>query len=145
MKNNKIVIAVDFDGTCVTHNYPELGKDIGAVPILKRLVEKGHKLILYTMRSNHNQEKLLENGYKIHKGDFLQQAIDWFVDNDIPLYAIQRNPTQDEWTQSPKCYANLYIDDAALGCPLIYNINISDRPFVDWEIVEQLLIIKRIL
>lgn len=145
MKNNKIVIAVDFDGTCVTHNYPELGKDIGAVPILKRLVDKGHKLILYTMRSNENEEKLLENGYKIHKGDFLQQAIDWFVDNDIPLYAIQRNPTQDEWTQSPKCYANLYIDDAALGCPLIYNINISDRPFVDWERVEQLLIVKGLL
>ena len=39
-------IAVDFDGTCVTHAYPEIGNDIGAVPILKRIVERGHKLIL---------------------------------------------------------------------------------------------------
>jgi hypothetical protein len=25
------IIAVDFDGTCVTHEYPSIGKDIGAV------------------------------------------------------------------------------------------------------------------
>lgn len=43
-------IAIDFDGTCVTPEYPEIGKDIGAVPVLKRLVENGHKLILHTMR-----------------------------------------------------------------------------------------------
>jgi hypothetical protein len=34
-----IVIAVDFDGTCVTHEYPRVGQDIGAVPVLKKLVE----------------------------------------------------------------------------------------------------------
>jgi len=33
----------------------------------------------------------------------------------------------------------LYIDDAALGCPLIYNPEISDRPFVDWAKVEEML------
>ena len=44
-------IAIDFDGTCVTHDYPEVGKDIGAVPVLKRLIDAGHKLILHTMRS----------------------------------------------------------------------------------------------
>ena len=37
---------------------------------------------------------------------------------------------------SPKCYAQLYIDDAALGCPLIYDPEISDRPFVNWNEVE---------
>ena len=44
-------IAVDFDGTCVTHDYPRIGKEIGATKVLKRLVEAGHKLILNTMRS----------------------------------------------------------------------------------------------
>ena len=45
-----MVIAVDFDGTCVTHAFPKIGEDIGAVPVLKRLVKAGHKIILYTMR-----------------------------------------------------------------------------------------------
>ena len=44
-------IAVDFDGTCVTHEYPNIGKDIGAVPVLKKLTDSGHKIILNTMRS----------------------------------------------------------------------------------------------
>ena len=43
-----MIIAVDFDGTCVTHDYPRVGKDIGSVPVLKRLVEEGHQLIIWT-------------------------------------------------------------------------------------------------
>lgn len=46
-----MIIAVDFDGTVVSHEYPHIGEDIGAVPVLKELVAAGHKLILYTMRS----------------------------------------------------------------------------------------------
>jgi predicted mannosyl-3-phosphoglycerate phosphatase (HAD superfamily) len=46
-----MIIAVDFDGTCVTHEYPRIGRDIGAAPVLKRLTDAGHKLILWTMRS----------------------------------------------------------------------------------------------
>ena len=33
-----MVIALDFDGTVVTHEYPYIGEDIGAVPVLKELV-----------------------------------------------------------------------------------------------------------
>ena len=119
MKN--LTIAVDFDGTCVTHSYPYIGKDIGSVPVLKELVDRGHQLILWTMRS----------------GKQLEDAVNWFSENDIPLYGVQRNPTQDSWTSSPKAYAQLYIDDAALGCPLSWNPEISDRPFVNWEIVKK--------
>ena len=118
---NKLIIAVDFDGTCVTHAYPYVGKDIGSVPVLKELVDHGHQLILWTMRS----------------GKQLVDAVNWFSENDIPLYGVQRNPTQDSWTSSPKAYAQLYIDDAALGCPLSWNPEISDRPFVNWEIVKK--------
>ena len=114
-------IAVDFDGTCVTHDYPRVGKDIGAVPVLKMFVESGHKLILNTMRS----------------GKELADAVQWFKDNGIPLYGANENPTQKQWTASPKVYANLYIDDAALGCPLKMNPNISGRPFVDWDYILQ--------
>lgn len=113
---------IDYDGTCVTHAYPYIGKDIGAVPVLKELVEKGHRLILWTMRS----------------GQTLDDAVEWFKSNDIPLYGIQRNPTQDSWTSSPKAYAQQYIDDAALGCPLI-------NGHVDWVAVRNLLVEKGIL
>lgn len=116
-------IAVDFDGTCVTHEYPRVGKDIGAVPVLKKLVDSGHHIILNTMRS----------------GKELVDAVQWFADNDIPLYGANENPTQKEWTLSPKVYAHLYIDDAALGCPLRFDRAVSSRPFVDWEVVDTYL------
>lgn len=131
-------ICVDFDGTCVTHDYPKVGKDIGAAKVLRKLVENGHKLILWTMRCDSEVESgLFESG--------LTDAVNWFNQNQIPLYGIQRNPTQDTWTKSPKAYAQLYIDDAALGCPLKYNKEMSDRPFVDWEEVERILYIKGLI
>jgi hypothetical protein len=45
------IIVVDFDGTCVSHEYPRVGRCIGAQKVLTRLVEDGAKLILFTMRS----------------------------------------------------------------------------------------------
>ena len=45
-----MIIAVDFDGTCVSHDYPYIGKEIGAAPVLRELVAAGHDLILFTMR-----------------------------------------------------------------------------------------------
>ena len=117
-------IGIDFDGTCVTHEYPQIGYDIGAVPVLKRFVAEGHLLILNTMRS----------------GKELQDAVDWFKEHEIPLYGINEDPDQKQWTLSPKVYANLYIDDAALGCPLKFDKNLSDNPFVDWEVVDKVII-----
>lgn len=121
-----MVIAVDFDGTCVRHEYPKVGSDIGAVPVLKRLVSEGHNLILYTMRS----------------GSELTDAVNWFKVNEIPLYGIQYNPDQAKWTSSNKCYAQLYIDDAALGAPLKLDKDPDiehSRPYIDWQSVELIL------
>jgi len=132
-------IAIDFDGTCVTSDYPLVGKDIGAVPILKKLVENGHQLILFTMRSNIPYTK--GNGKEIKDvpaGNYLDDAVNWFKDNGIELFGINNNPTQKDWTLSPKAYAHLYIDDAALGAPLVYDKH--DRPYIDWKKVEQILI-----
>ena len=119
-------IVVDFDGTVVTHEYPMMGKDIGAVPILKELVSNGHQLILFTMRS----EKGVKSG-KFKSG--LTDAVNWYKENDIPLFGIQTNPTQHEWTDSPKAYGQLIIDDAAAFAPLKYDSNYSNRPFIDWD------------
>jgi len=130
-------IAVDFDGTCVTHEYPKVGEDIGAVPVLKALVEKGHRLMLWTMRGN----KPTSEGVNT-----LQDAVDWFKKNDILLWGINENPEQKSsgWTNSNKQYAQLYIDDTALGCPLMYDWGI-ERPFVNWREVEKMLKEKGIL
>jgi hypothetical protein len=111
-----MIIAIDFDGTCTTHEYPNIGKDIGAVPVLREIIKAGHQLVLNTMRS----------------GKQLKEAVDWFRKNDIPLYGVNGIPDQKSWTDSPKVYANLYIDDFALGCPLINDLGMSDRPYVDW-------------
>ena len=69
----------------------------------------------------------------------LTEAVNWFKENGIPLYGIQTNPSQSKWTSSPKSYAPLMIDDSALGCPLKRDPQLSDRPFVDWELAEKLL------
>lgn len=130
-----MIIAVDFDGTCVTHAFPEVGKDIGAIPVLKALVAKGHRLILYTMRDDRK--------YKGHHP--LNESIQWFTKNGIELYCFNSNPTQGTWSKSPKVFAHLYIDDAALGIPLKFDEQMSERPFVDWEKVEQLLKEKEII
>ena len=122
-----MLIAVDFDGTCVKFAYPKIGGDIGAVPVLQRLVKAGHQLILNTMRD----------------GDELAQAVQWFKDNNIELYGANQNPTQHTWTTSPKVYAQLYIDDAALCIPLIHPK--VGSPYVDWEAVEDELEFKDIL
>ncbi len=117
------IIAVDFDGTCVTHEYPYMGRDIGAVPVLRELADAGYRIILYTMRS----------------GRLAKSAAEWFKENGIPLYGVNNNPEQKSWTDSPKVYADLYIDDSALGIPLKMTPDVT-RPFVDWEGVRELLV-----
>jgi len=122
MRKMRMIIAIDFDGTCVTHKYPEIGDDIGAVPALKRFVTDGHLLILNTIRD----------------GPELEDAVNWFKKNDISLYAVNKNHGQENWTKSPKVYANMYIDNLALGCPCLIAPGISERAFVDWKTVEKI-------
>lgn len=136
-KTKFMTINIDFDGTCVTHDFPQVGKSIGAEKVLKRLTDNGHQLILFTMRSDRTESKpVIDPTIQNVTGNFLTDAVYWFKKNKIPLYGIQKNPTQFNWTNSPKSYAELMIDDSALGCPLKYNLKISERPFVCWETVE---------
>lgn len=138
-------ICIDFDGTCVAHEYPNIGKDIGAIPVLKELVEKGHRLILFTMRSDRKKKKKIDGQEVMVEENVLTEAVRWFEDNDIPLYGVQKNPTQRFWTSSPKAYGHLYIDDAALGCPLILDDPFSDRPYADWVRIREMLVNSDIL
>ena len=65
--------------------------------------------------------------------DQKQYVVDWFKKHEIPLYGVNKDPDHYRWTQSPKVYAELYIDDSALGCPLKYDKSISDSRFVDYK------------
>lgn len=132
-------ICIDFDGTCVTHEYPEIGREIGAAPVLKELTEKGHRLILFTMRSDRKKKKKVNGEEIIVEENVLTEAVQWFEKHGIPLYGVQKNPTQRFWTSSPKAYGHLYIDDAALGCPLLAGQTADERPYVDWIRVREIL------
>ena len=123
-----MIIARDFDGTVVTHEYPYVGEDIGAVPVLKELTAAGHQLILFTMRS----------------GKLLDEALAWFERNGIELFAVNENPEQKSWTSSVKVHANIYIDDCALGCPIRFEDGVR-RPFVDWQKVREILAYNRVI
>lgn len=139
VKNRPVKICLDFDGTCVTNEFPNVGKDIGAAPVLKALVKNGHKLILNTMRSDGEQNLVLKNNYS-SKRMLLSDAIKWFNSNEIELYSINNNPKQTQWTDSPKIYCDYIIDDSALGIPLKMDLKLSEKPFVDWEEVENILV-----
>jgi len=117
------IFAVDFDGTLAMHEYPGIGPEVpGAIDVLRGLQSNGHKIILYTMRS----------------GEALRQAVDWVTERGIHLYGANENPDQGSWTSSPKVYAHHYIDDAAVGCPLVYGEH--NRPYVDWDKVRSLVL-----
>ena len=119
-----MIIGLDFDGTVVVHKYPKIGAELpNCFMVLKQLIANGHKIVLNTMRS----------------GKELQEAVDYMTANGIKLYGVNKTPGQTNWTASPKVYAELYIDDAALGCPLDSNGS------VDWNEIENLLILMGII
>lgn len=118
----KFIIAVDFDGTIVDHVFPDLGEPVPhAFYYMKRWQQAGAKLILWTMRTKHFDREVL------------QEAIDLCWDNGILFWGVNESPIQHNWTSSPKVYANVYIDDAAYGCPLRGNPRPGGKPYADWD------------
>lgn len=124
-----MIIAVDFDGTIAEHEFPEIGAAVpGAFEWMKRWQEAGAKLILWTMRSDGRSA----DG-KRENGPVLTDAVEFCRANGVEFFAVNGNPGQTTWTQSPKCYAHIYVDDAAFGCPLISSRKAGKRPMVDWS------------
>lgn len=116
-----LIIGVDFDGTIVDHEYPDIGDAVpGAIETLRECVRRGADLVLWTMRS----------------GEHLQEAVDFLASHDVKLFGVNQNPETD-WTTSPKAYCHVYVDDAALGCPLTPARR--GRPNVDWSRVAPIL------
>jgi hypothetical protein len=130
MKDTDIIVALDFDGTCVTHEYPRTGSEIGAAPVLRYMAGHGFRFILYTMRGSEKSP--------YGAGTVLDDAVRWFTEaTGTEPYGVNMNPDQSSWTDSPKVYAQLYIDDAAFGAPLAEAPGF--RPFLDWRKVTEWL------
>ena len=98
-----MTIAVDFDGTIVEHRYPQIGKEIPfATETLKRLMNDGHKLILWTVR----------------EGELLDDAVKWCEERGVRFYAVNRDFDDDDLDQnhfSRKIKARYFIDDRNVG------------------------------
>jgi len=113
-------IAIDFDGTIVAHEFPKIGRiNPQAFAWMRKFQKAGARLILWTMRS----------------GPTLADAVAHCRNNGVEFFGVNSNPEQAAWTASPKAYAQLYIDDAAFGCPLRKGRRLIDRPMVNWAVV----------
>lgn len=121
---SRLIVAVDFDGTIVDHKFPKIG-DIapGAFEWLKKFQEAGALLILWTVRSDGRKDGSTP----------LKDAVDFCRENGIEFWSVNANHEQKNWTESPKAYAHVYIDDMAVGCPLMDGP--ESHPIVDWSIV----------
>ncbi len=116
-----MIIAVDFDGTIVTHEYPKIGKDIPfAIETLKKL-QKEHflQLILWTVR----------------EGKELEEAVEYCRARGLEFYAVNSNYPEEkpEHGEPRKLKADLFIDDRNLGglpdWGVIYNMITTGKTF----------------
>ena len=99
-----MIIAVDFDGTIVTHEYPKIGKPIPfAIESLRRLQAESHQVILWTAR----------------EGNLLREAVDYCAKKGLEFYAVNSNYPEEalmpEVLKPRKLTADLFIDDRNLG------------------------------
>lgn len=97
-------IAVDFDGTIVEHRYPEIGKERPfATATLRKLIEDGHRLILWSVR----------------EGELLNQAVEWCKKRGVVFYAVNRDFDEDtperNSSYSRKLKVQMFIDDRNVG------------------------------
>ena len=99
----KKVIAVDFDGTLCTRNWPGIGEP--NTELIKQLAEEqeaGAELILYTCR----------------EGKMLKQAVKWCREQGLIFDEVNRNTRERikaYKSDSRKISADVYIDDRAVA------------------------------
>jgi len=110
-----MIIAVDFDGTIVEHEYPKIGKEIPfAIDTLKKLQEGHHRLILWSVREGH----------------LLEEAIEFCRERGLEFYAANKDFPEEHGRgkgYSRKLKADLFIDDRNLG------------GLPDWGVVYQMI------
>lgn len=135
-----MIIYLDFDGTCVEHSYPMMGRyNAGCIEVLVKLQQAGHKIILNTYRVDISQESL-------------EQALKWFtnfwmfVPEGIELQPITEfTPSKIEPAPWMEIYNDsIFIDDIAANIPLI-EARMESNWMVNWKLIEKDLINNKII
>ncbi|MDA9073435.1 hydrolase [bacterium] len=115
LPNKHLIIAIDFDGTIVEDAYPNIGKPmIFAFETMKKLQSEGHRLILWTYRTEKK----------------LQEAVDFCKQQGLEFYAINKSYPEEEFDGkiSRKINATFFVDDRNIG------------GFIGWTAVHKLLL-----
>lgn len=114
-------IAVDFDGTLSTDAFPDVGTPVPyAIETIKELTALGIEVYLWTCRS----------------GDRLGAAVGWCEGHGLRLSGYNKAPCRRANLLSCKLDADRFIDDRAMGCPIMVH---EGRKVVDWIKVRALL------
>lgn len=124
MENDRLIYAVDFDGTLCEEVYPDIGKPrLEVIHFVKMLKRDGHRIILWTCRD----------------GDMLDKAVQWCKDYDLDFDAVNDNLPEikelfkDEIRYPDLCkkiFANYYLDDRSIT---IDQFLINMRRSIDYE------------
>ena len=122
-KNLNMVISIDFDGTVVEHRYPKIGEERPkATETLRKLMEDGHKLVLWTVR----------------EGKLLDEAVEWCRERGVEFSAINETlkaETNEHSHNTRKIKADIYVDDCNIGglfdWDIIYHMIHDNRSFYD--------------
>jgi len=97
---------------CVGNNYPDIGTPrMWLINMLKELRNDGHKLILWTCRSN---SSIPDMGF--NNDHDLDDAVEWCRQFGLEFDAINENLNESKYPGiklSRKIYADIYIDDKA--------------------------------
>lgn len=116
-------IGIDFDGTMVEHRFPEIGAEVPeSVRVVRRISDAGHIVVVWSCRS----------------GRFADDAMAWFRRRDMRVRPAEWSPPRPP-DRPWKTYVDVYIDDRALGVPLVAPAESGLAPYVDWLRVEVLL------
>lgn len=133
-------INLDFDGTVVEHQYPNIGRaNFGCIEVLMKLQNAGHKIVLNTTRSEISPEALHEairwfdyayrflvDAEKRKKAEFN------FALDGVLNYKMQ--PGLWDW-QRFKAEGVIMLDDQCYGIPL-KKAAMSTGNMVDWAALD---------
>mgnify|MGYP000288225767 CR=1 FL=1 len=98
--NRPTIYAVDFDGTIVENEFPDIGpinQNVREFIIQKK--REDNIIILWTTRDN---EKL-------------QEAVDFCDEHGIPIDLVNENVNWLDFDTSDKIFADVYVDDRAIN------------------------------
>ena len=109
-----MTIAVDFDGTIVTHEYPKIGEELPfATETLKMLIKEHHKLILWTVR----------------EGALLDEAVNWCRERGVEFYAINKDYPEESSSVYPTTNFRINRSESITSVTLIF-LNLPVHTFI---------------